>query len=206
MKKLAWSIIVLLALLVGVIPLTYLTDAKQGYLEMKAPETLKNIVWQVGFVTHIAAGAIAIGIGWLQFSRKLLVQKTRWHRAIGKTYIVTALFCSGAGIFIGFYANGGPIAMAGFICGGCVYFYTTLKGYLLIREKKLVRHQEMMTYSYAACLGAVTLRIYMPLSILLPYEYDLVYNFVAWLSWLVNLAIAYGVNRARQRHGQFATT
>ncbi|AYQ34024.1 DUF2306 domain-containing protein [Runella sp. SP2] len=197
MKKIAWILVVVLAFLVGMIPISYLTDVKQGYLELKSPETLRNTFWQIGFVTHIAFGSVAITIGWLQFSHKLLTNFPKWHRLIGKIYVITGLLCSGAGIFIGFYAHGGPIAMAGFVCGGCVYFYTTLQGYVLIRAKNVVKHQAMMTYSYAACLGAVSLRILIPLSVLLPYEYTSVYNVVAWLSWLFNLGIAFWVNKKR---------
>lgn len=52
MKKIAWILVVALAFLVGMIPISYLTDVKQGHLELKSPETLRNTFWQIGFVTH----------------------------------------------------------------------------------------------------------------------------------------------------------
>ncbi len=47
-----------------------------------------------------------------------------------------------------------------------------------------------MIISYAVTLAAVTLRIYIPLSIVAGYEFAVVYPVIAWLSWVPNLLIA----------------
>jgi hypothetical protein len=65
MKKAIWILIVVLAILVSIIPFTYLTNLPQGFFEMKDAATLKNIFWQVGFYIHIFSGGIAILIGWI---------------------------------------------------------------------------------------------------------------------------------------------
>ena len=48
----------------------------------------------------------------------------------------------------------------------------------------------MMLYSYAACLAAVTLRLYVPFLTVFLGDYTRAYQIVAWLSWVPNLVIA----------------
>lgn len=190
-KKILWVIIVLLAILVGLVPLTYVEQGRSaGFLELKDPALLDSWDWQIAFNAHIISGGIAILIGWIQFNRRLLAKRSNWHRTIGKVYVISALICALSGIYVGYYATGGPIAAAGFMTVGVIYFYTTLKGYLYIRNKDLVAHQKMMLYSYAVCLAAVTLRLYVPFLTIYFDDYFRAYRVVAWLSWIPNLLIA----------------
>ncbi len=191
LKKTLWIIIVLLAILVGLIPLAYISpDTESGFLELKDRALLQNMGWQIAFNAHIISGGIAIMIGWIQFNKNLVAKHLKWHRNIGKVYVVSALICGLSGIYVGFHAYGGPIAAAGFMSVGIIYFYTTLKAYLHIRKKEIVPHQRMMMYSYAACLAAVTLRIYSPLLTYFLDDYQKAYQISAWLSWVPNLVVA----------------
>lgn len=54
-----------------------------------------------------------------------------------------------------------------------------------------------MTYSYATCLAAVSLRLYVPLSSLITDNYILSYTIIAWFAWVPNLFIAYWINKNR---------
>ena len=195
MKKTVWIIIIILALLVSIIPWTYLSSIPQGFLEMKEVITLKNPFWNIGFYTHIFSGSIAIAIGWIQFSKKVLKTKKPWHRTVGKTYVLTALSCSFAGLFIGFWASGGVFARLGFSTGAILFFTSTLLGYSYIRSGNVIHHQNMMRYSYAMCLGAVNLRLFMTILMLIFNDYDMVYAMISWLSWIPNLIIAYWINK-----------
>jgi uncharacterized membrane protein len=196
MKKALWMGIVVLALLVGYIPIHYLINGvSQGYLELKSNELLRNQLWWSFLYTHIVSGGIAILIGWVQFSKSLQQKRLHWHRNIGKLYLVTALFCAISGFFIGFYATGGWVAKLGFIVVSCIYFYTTLQGYLAVRKKQITRHQQLMTYSYALCLSAVSLRLAVPFSYLFTDDYVFSYTIIAWAAWIPNLLIAYWVNK-----------
>lgn len=192
LNKTLWIIVILLAILVGLLPLTYIEkDTESGFLELKDDALLNSMAWQVAFNAHIISGGMAIMIGWVQFSKKQLAKRLKWHRVIGKIYIVAALTCALSGIYVGYYATGGPIAAAGFITIGIIYFYTTLKAYLHIRDKQIEQHKKMMVYSYAACLAAVTLRLYMPFLTAFVGDYYVAYRIVAWLSWVPNLGIAH---------------
>ncbi len=199
MKKALWIIIVILALLVGFIPISYLSNGiNEGYLALKSPEVVQSKLWRFFLYTHIVSGGIAILIGWVQFNRNLLKKRVNWHRNIGKMYVISALLCSLSGLYIGFYATGGWLAALGFITVSCIYFYTTLKGFLHILNRQLIAHQNYMTYSYATCLAAVSLRVFVPLSSLITDNYILSYTLIAWLAWIPNLFIAYLVNKSRQ--------
>ncbi|MFN0173114.1 MAG: DUF2306 domain-containing protein [Saprospiraceae bacterium] len=84
----------------------------------------------------------------------------------------------------------GIVTSLGFILLGIIWFYTTLQAYLNIREKKIVAHQRMMIYSYAACFAGVTLRLWLPLLSALTGDFIIAYKTVAWLCWVPNLIFA----------------
>jgi pimeloyl-ACP methyl ester carboxylesterase len=191
MKKVAWAGIIVLATLTSLIPLTYINaDPETGFLGLKEDTVLQDMAWKVNFNIHIVSGGIAMLIGWMQFSQKLLRKHPNWHRSIGKIYFIAGLSCGLSGIVVGFYAHGGPIAQMGFVLAGCTYFYTTLMGYLRIRRKDVEGHMAMMAYSYSVCLAAVSLRLYSPLLAIALGDYTTAYRIVAWLSWIPNLFMA----------------
>lgn len=196
MKKTLWMIIVALAILVGIIPITYLINGvNEDYLQLKSPEILRSKTWWFFLYVHAISGGIAILIGWIQFSKKILQNRPKLHRVIGKSYFLLAIVCSLSGFYIGLYATGGMVAAAGFITVACIYFYTTMQGYLAIRKGQIAEHQNMMTYSYSACLAAVSLRLSTPIAYLLGFEYVSSYTFIAWSAWIPNLMIAYWINK-----------
>ncbi len=198
-NKFHWTVIqnifkilaALLAIIVGLYPALYfILDRKFGLLSSKSIELLANISWNTAFYTHIILGGIALLIGWLQFNTKLRIRKPYVHRNIGKIYITCVLLSSLAGIGIGFFATGGIIPAVGFICLGIVWFTTTLLSYLKIRKGQIEQHRRLMIYSYAACFAAVTLRIWLPLLIMMSGDFIIAYTIVAWVSWVPNILVA----------------
>src|SRR5215213_4850936 len=150
-----------LALFVGLYPFGYFfVDRKFGLLQLKSEALLTNTFWNIGFYSHIVPGGIALLIGWIQFNRNIRTKRLIWHRTIGKLYVSAALVSSVAAIYIAVYATGGIITSLGFMCLGLFWFYSTYKAYSSIRNKNIDAHKEMMIYSYAACLAAVTLRLW----------------------------------------------
>ncbi|MDQ3843507.1 MAG: DUF2306 domain-containing protein, partial [Bacteroidota bacterium] len=149
-KKAAFGIMAVFAILIGLYPVTYfIIDRTFGLLKSKSALLLGNLLWNTGFYMHIIFGGIALLIGWVQFSSRLRKQRIRLHKFIGKVYVVSALLSSVAGVYIAFYATGGIIAALGFISLGSIWFCTTLRGYLDVRNKRFIRHGERMMYSYA---------------------------------------------------------
>ena len=105
--------------------------------------------------------------------------------------MITALISAFTSVYIAFYATGGIVASLGFMCLGIIWFYTTLKAYTEIKKGQIENHQKMMIYSYAACFSAVTLRIYLPILVIIFHEFTKAYLIVAWLCWVPNIIVAY---------------
>lgn len=191
-KKIFKILIAITAILVGLYPFIYFfIDRKFGLLQSKSEALLNNFLWNTGFYVHIILGGIALLIGWTQFGAKRRNRNLKLHRQIGKVYVVAALLSALSGIYIGFFSTGGIVAAMGFICLGIVWFFTTLKAYTEIKNSNIIKHQEMMIYSYAACFSAVTLRIYLPLLVLYFNNFNQAYVIVAWLCWVPNVVVAY---------------
>lgn len=197
--KLLKILMAFLAVFVGFYPFRYFFGERNfGLLQLKTEEVLTSPFWNIGFYSHIIPGGIALFIGWIQFNERIRTKRLTWHRTIGKVYVCAALVSSFAGIYIACYATGGIIASSGFMCLGLFWFYSTFNAYRSIREGNINTHREMMIYSYAACLGAVTLRIYLPILSAVFHDFIKAYLLVAWLSWLPNLAVAFYIIKQRK--------
>lgn len=193
-KRISWVLLVLFAITIGLYPVIYFfADKTFGLLSTKSTELLGNTIWNVGFYTHIILGGLALLIGWLQFSDQLRKKNINLHRIIGKVYIISVLVSAMAAFGIAFFATGGWVASLGFICLALIWFYTTLAAYLTIRKGQVAQHQKMMIYSYAATFAAVTLRIWLPLLIVIFGDFVTAYVIVAWLCWVPNLIVGYWI-------------
>jgi uncharacterized membrane protein len=190
-KRILWASLILTAILVGIYPTTYfLIDRKFGLLNTKSDELLSNIIWNIGFYTHITLGGLALLIGWLQFNTKFRVKYLQLHRVIGKVYVVSVILSSISGFYIALSATGGIIAALGFVSLAILWLFTTLNAYKSIKNKQIVLHQKMMIYSYALCFAAVTLRIWLPILISILGDFTKAYIITAWLCWIPNFLIA----------------
>ncbi len=192
LKRILFILLAILATLMGIYPIIYfLIDRRFGLLESKSELLLADNIWNITFYTHIILGGIAILIGWTQFVKRWRNRNLNLHRQIGKLYVGCVLVSAITAIYIALFATGGIVPALGFIFMGLVWFITTFKAYRDIRKKKIISHQKMMIYSYATCLAAVTLRIYLPLFISIFNDFNKAYAVVSWLSWLPNLVVAY---------------
>jgi Predicted membrane protein (DUF2306) len=190
-QRAAKVIIAVLAIAIGLYPgMYFFKNSSFGLLSTKPGELLADTLWNTAFYTHIILGGIALLTGWVQFSAKLRLKYIFAHRTVGKIYIVAVLFSSIASIGLGFFATGGFIPSAGFICLGIVWFTATLLAYLKIKNGQTEQHRRFMIYSYAACFAAVTLRLWLPLLGMLFGDFIIAYSIVAWLCWVPNLLVA----------------
>ena len=195
-----------LAIIIGLYPAAYfIFDRKFGLLASKSDVLLSNVIWNTGFYTHIILGGIALLIGWSQFSEKLRIKNVKLHRRIGIVYVIAVLLSSLAGIYIGFFATGGFITSAGFISLGIIWFSSTLLAFLEVKKSNILQHQKLMIYSYASCFAAVTLRIWLPILIIIFKDFIVAYTIVSWLCWVPNLIVAYFlVNKLSLKNAQIA--
>ena len=152
---------------------------------------MASVIWNIGFYGHICFGGLALMIGWVQFSKRFRNANLKRHRTIGRIYVTAALLSGLCGFFIAFYATGGWVAKVGFICLAVVCLYFTSGAYFAAKKADIQKHQVYMIYSYAACFGAVTLRIWLPLLTIAFGSFIPAYRIVAWLAWVPNIVFAY---------------
>lgn len=201
MKKIIQVIFILLSTIIGLYPFLYFTSPKFGLLSSKDGELLANMTWNIAFYNHIFLGGISLLIGWILFNKKMRNSRSELHKRMGKIYVTTVFISGISGIYIGFFATGGIIASLGFISLGILWLYTTLKGYWHAKNAQIVQHQTMMYYSYALCFAAVTLRIWLPILVILIQDFIIAYKIVAWLCWIPNLiVIHYYIIRLKSKY------
>ncbi|WP_338864759.1 DUF2306 domain-containing protein [Myxococcus stipitatus] len=195
-NKALWVLFAVLCLGVGLYPISYLfTDPNSGFRARKGVELLTSPVWNAAFYTHLALGGLALFIGWTQFIARLRLKFPVVHRLLGKVYVGAVMVSGLMGLYVGFFATGGVISAAGFVSLGLVWLYTTASAFWHIKNRRLEEHRLMMTYSYAACFAAVTLRLWLPLLIMAMGNFTSAYRVVAWLCWVPNLGVAWLLSR-----------
>ncbi|MBU3012775.1 DUF2306 domain-containing protein [Polaribacter vadi] len=197
LKKISYYLIALCGVLIGLYPFAYfiVSDRKFGLLASKSSELLADNLWNIMFYIHIILGGIALCIGWLQFNKKFRNKNLKLHKNIGKIYVISVLLSAVSGLYIGYFATGGIIAKSGFMTMAVAWFLTTLFAFTTIKKGNIIKHQKLMTYSYAICFAAVTLRIYLPIFIPLFGAFLPAYKLIAWLCWVPNILVAYFINK-----------
>ncbi|MEP0714190.1 DUF2306 domain-containing protein [Algoriphagus sp.] len=199
-KRISWWVFGILCSIIGLYPAIYfLIDRRFGLLQSKSDELLNANLWNAGFYTHIILGGIALLIGWTQFPKGFRERNRKLHKKIGMAYVTAAFFSSLAGIYIGFYATGGIVSMLGFLSLGISWLFTTMMGWFTAKKHNFEAHEDWMIFSYAACFAAVTLRIWLPILIILHQgEFIPAYQIVAWLCWVPNMIVAYWMVKSKK--------
>jgi uncharacterized membrane protein len=201
-KKTSYYLLAISCVVIGLYPAAYfIVDRKFGLLASKSADILADNLWNTMFYIHIILGGIALLIGWLQFNKKLRLKNIQLHRKIGKIYIISCLLSGIAGFYIALYATGGLSPKLGFTSMALVWFFTTLFGFIAVKNGYIIKHQKLMIYSYATCFSAVTLRIWLPILTSSLGGFIPAYRIVAWLSWVPNIIVAYFIIKH-----QFKTT
>ncbi|MGE3275086.1 MAG: DUF2306 domain-containing protein [Vicinamibacterales bacterium] len=139
---------------------------------------------------HLAAGGIALATGAVQFSTRLRVARPAVHRLLGTIYIVTVLISGLSALLLAPVSTGGLAAHFGFGGLAVLWVASAVIAYVRARDGEYGSHREWMIRSYALCLAAVTLRIYLPVSLAAGVPFEEAYPAIAWLCWVPNLVVA----------------
>ena len=192
MKKIAWILFGGLCMFFSYYPVTYfLADEPIALLSSKSVELLQSSLYKISFYAHISFGGIALLVGWVQFSKKLRSKYLNLHKIIGKIYVASVLISGPFGFYIALFASGGLSPKLGFSIGAVLWTLLTFFGYSTIRKGNINVHRKLMMYSYAGTFGAVTLRLWLPILLLITGSFATAYGIVAWLSWLPNMMVVY---------------
>lgn len=148
-------------------------------------------VQRFGIYTHVFASVFALLIGPLQFSARLRAQRPIVHRWLGRFYLGVGVLIGGmAGLYMAFHAFGGIVARCGFGLLAILWLYTGLRAYLAIRARDVTAHRRWMVRNFALAFAAVTLRLWLPGSVVSGIPFEAAYPVIAWLCWVPNLVVA----------------
>jgi len=137
---------------------------------------------------HFFFGPLALAIGGFQF---LASVRARWpilHRWVGRIYVISCLLSGTGGFLMALTSTAGPVAQIGFLGLAIAWFWTTIAAYRAIRAQRVPAHKDWMIRSFALTYGAVTLRIYLGVTMgPMGLDFMEVYPIIAWAAWVPNL-------------------
>ncbi len=167
----------------------YHTDV--AFLQIKQ-DVIGMLHYRIAFFTHVYTSMLVLPAGLIQFSPYLLRVHKKLHRLSGWIYVLIVLvLVAPSGFVMGIYANGGFSSQLGFCLLAGLWFYSTFQAVRNAKSKNFVAHRKWMIRSFALTLSAITLRAWKFILVYLfhPPPMD-TYRVVAWLSWVINLAVA----------------
>lgn len=149
-------------------------------------------------IVHAASAATALLLGPLQFLSTLRRRRPFLHRMIGRFYVVGCASGGLSGLVLAIGVSSGPITGLGFGALGGMWLVTTGVALRRILSGDVASHRCWMIRSFALTLAAVTLRLYLPLSTVLGFDFLDSYRAIAWLCWVPNLLVAEWYLRRRR--------
>ncbi|MFH8248883.1 DUF2306 domain-containing protein [Microbacterium sp. B2969] len=159
---------------------------------------------QAALYAHISGAAVALLLGPLQFWRGLRERRPRVHRWTGRVYLAGVALGGVAGIVIAPFGEAGLVGLFGFGALGLLWLVTAWRAYRSIRRHDVAQHQAWMIRNFALTYAAVTLRLWLPLLIVVQLpggDFDTAfanaYAVVPFLCWLPNLVVAEWLIRRR---------
>lgn len=141
-------------------------------------------------VVHATGASTALLLGPLQFLPTLRRRRGWLHRTTGRFYAVACGIGGLSALVLATGVSSGAIATLGFGGLGVAWLATTGVALRRILSGHVASHRRWMIRSFALTLAAVTLRIYLPLSGVLGFDFLDSYRATAWLCWVPNLAVA----------------
>lgn len=186
MRIALWATMTVLAVLVALYGLTALVLPGFGppFLAERRAET----PWAV--YAHLGGGLWALAAGPWQLNRRLRNAALRFHRWLGRSYVLGVIVGAVGALALAPRAQTGGVARAGFGLLGALWLTFTVLAFLSIRRRDQAAHRRWMLRSFALTLAAVTLRIYLPLSAAAGLSFEAAYPVIAWLCWVPNLMLA----------------
>ncbi len=191
---LAWALLSLSALSIGFASLRYALPGMPFPMDLPSLQLSRH-----AFVVHAVSASLALMLGPLQFVAALRHRFAAWHRWTGRLYAGTIAIAWASSLPMAVNAMTGTVAALGFLVLGLVWVVATALGVAHARQRRFAEHRRWMVRSYALTAAAITLRIYLGISIATGVDVQLSYPVIAWLCWVPNLLAAELYLRSGQR-------
>ena len=116
-------------------------------------------------VPHILAGSIALLSGPLQFSSRFRQLRPRFHRVLGRVYVVSVFIAAPLGIVLALHRHDARAVhwVAAVVVQSGAWMLTTAAAFLAAWNRHYPRHREWMVRSYAVTLTFVGTRVLQPI-------------------------------------------
>jgi len=152
---------------------------------------------------HFSAGGVALICGAFAMHRGILRRAVRWHRRLGKLYMLSVLLSGSAALLMATVSFAGDVTHFGFGSLGLLWLATSGAGLRAIKQRRIAQHRRWMIRSYSLCFAAATLRVQLPLLIAVFDEFPPAYRIVSWSCWVPNLIFAELWLRATSTSGRW---
>lgn len=185
-RRLGWGVMTLLALVIAAyaVVILFVPSLRPPFLQQRF------LVMPLAAGLHLAAAAVALAVGPLQHNSRIRGGFLGLHRWLGRTYVLAVIFGGAAAPALATASQGGLATHVGFGLLAVLWLSATAVAYRAIRRGDQVSHRRWMTRSYALTFAAVTLRIYLPVSLAVGLPFEPAYQTISWLCWVPNLVIA----------------
>lgn len=135
--------------------------------------------------SHFLGGAVALITASIQLWLK---PGSSAHKLTGYAYVISVTMSAAGGFYLAFHSHLGWSTGISFLILDALWVFCTFYGILLVLICKPENHHRWMLRSLAFTFAAVSLRLQLPL-LLLVTDIDTAYLIVAWSSWIINLIL-----------------
>jgi uncharacterized membrane protein len=194
MKRALWLVMTVLATLVAAYAAAVLLLPRFGPPFIIARRTTMPLA----VMAHLGGGLVALAVGAWQMNARLRARVIEFHRWMGRTYVAAVLIGGLGALRMSVVSAEGWVTHLGFGLLALLWLSTTARAYFAIRSHNEARHRAWMIRSYSLTLAAVTLRIYLPLSLAAGVPFANAYRAISWLCWVPNIILAEWLVRRMQ--------
>lgn len=175
---------------------------ESDFLRGREPYFSGSYHW--AFYTHIAAGPLSIILGMILISERFRLRFPKWHRALGRIQVLDVLFLvSPSGLWMAYHAEAGPVAGLGFAVLAVITGTSVALGWRAAVQLRFADHRRWMSRCFLLLCSTVVLRLIAGLASVTGVLGLWVDPLVAWVSWLLPLAVFELSGFVSRRHGRW---
>lgn len=135
---------------------------------------------------HGVSAALTLLLGPLQ----LWKPGGRFHRPIGKAYLLSVALAGPTGLYLGTIAEGGPVSQAGYVVMALLWCFTGTKAWLSAKAKNFSEHRMWVVRNFSLASGAIALRLYLQVAEWTGTLFEDLYTSAVWVCWVPCLLLA----------------